>query len=156
MQHRAHAFLAVAERAARAAGQREQRVPVVDDRRDRAEGVELVPARRRLGLGERAEAVDSAPGGLASHAHELGADATQIGAIRGHVGVERELSVKFRVPAAVAGGLDRGAAQGAGTPPLEQDRRARSRRPVDLVGGVEERERERGRAHPSSLLDGAS
>ena len=73
-----HLLVAVAERAARPAGERQQRVLLVDQRGDAAQRVELLPARRRHGLARRcrgsrraARPPRRARGPLGAHAAEV-------------------------------------------------------------------------------------
>ena len=103
-----------------------------------------------------AEPVHAPPGRLAAHAGHLGAHAAEVRGRRYGLELERERVPEHRAPAAVRG-LDLGPLGERGGPaPLEQDRHPRPRRPVDVVGGVEEGQRERRSAHRSSLRWGES
>ncbi len=73
-----HVLLAVADRAARPPRQCQHGVLLVEERREPAERVELLPARRLQGLGGRAEAVHLGAAHLARHATHASAGAAQV------------------------------------------------------------------------------
>ena len=112
------------------------------------------PSAAGSGLGDGPEAVDGPAGGLAPHPRDVGLDAAQVHRRRGRLELERERALQLGAPAA-ARRLDRGAVgERQGLPVPEQDGRARPRRPVDVVGGVEEGQRKRRSAHRSSPRPG--
>ncbi len=141
----------VPERSAWALGEHQQRVLVVNERGERPHRVELVPARRLRRLGERADPVDLASGRLTLHAaqaHDQPGQADGLGNRLDDAGRARRRAAPCTPPPPSS--ITGPSGEGTRAPALEQDRRPRPRRPVDLVSGVEEGEGERRRAQRSS------
>src|SRR5215211_2498093 len=132
-QLRLHQLLAVPDRLAWTACERQQRVTIVDERGDGPQQVYLFPARSGAGRSDRPKAVDAPPRGLAGHAADPRRHAAQLG-VSGHwLERQREHPLQPGAPA-LACRLDRRSASvGVRLAVLEEDRRARPRGPVDLA-----------------------
>jgi hypothetical protein len=104
-----------------------------------------------LGLRHGPEAVHGPAPRLTAHARHVRAHAAELGGRRDGLELERQPIAEACPPAAVDPLHLRSLGKRRRLPSLEQDGQAGPRRSVDVVGGVEEGQRERRGAHRSSL-----
>ena len=146
----------VTRRVARPPGEREQARPLVDERGDAAHRLELFPARRDRGDRERAQAVHPRAVDLARDPADARRHAVQLDLAAGRLEVQREAAVQLGAPP-VAVLLDlRAVGVRRGLAAVEEQRRARPRRPVEIAIGIEEGKGKCFGAHRSSRLTGSS